>query len=216
MAKHQEKTGFNWPWDYLHFQVNGRGSIFANAEKGKFMSVTFFAEWLVFWFALLMTTIVSAIQADWALPGAVGRYFATIGIGFVVSFILAWFFFVFIIGPLTMSIVQYDFRSDFRDSNPRELMFSKKSWKFWIWGILVDTMIIVPLATGIPFALMTILGGAPAAVAWSTVWTWSVFWPAYWKAWVLAIGIIVVLLIFLKWQIGPNKKLVARMQAKGS
>ena len=211
----QEKKGFKWPWDYFHFQVKGRGSIFANAEKGKFMSVTYFAEWLILWFSLLMTVIATAIQQDWSLPGAVGSYFANVGIGLLVALVLAWFFFVFIIGPVAMFMVQYDFRADFRAKTSRELMFSKKSLKFWIWGVLVDTMIIIPIATGIPFALMTILHGVPGAIAWSIVWTWPVFWSAYWKAWLLAIVIIVLLLIFLKWQLGPNKKLVAKMQAQG-
>lgn len=211
----QEKKGFKWPWDYFHFQVKGRGSIFANAEKGKFMSVTYFAEWLIFWFSLLMTVIVSAIQQDWTAPGAAGSYFANVGLGLAVALVLAWFFFVFIIGPVAMFMVQYDFRADFRAKSSRELMFSKSSLKFWIWGVLVDIMIIIPIATGIPFALMTILHGVPAAMAWGIVWTWPVFWGAYWKAWLLAIAIIVLLLIFLKWQLGPNKKLVAKMQAQG-
>ncbi len=215
MTDQQEKKGLKWPWDYFHFQVKGRGSPFANAEKGKFMSVTYFAEWLILWFSLLMTIIATAIQQDWTEPGAVGSYFANVGLGLAVALVLAWIFFVFIIGPLTMSMVQYDFRADFRTKTSRELMFSKKSLKFWIWGILVDTMIIIPIATGIPFALMTILHGAPAAVAWSYVWTWTNFWGAYWKAWILAIIVIVLLLIFLKKFLGPNKKLIARMQAQG-
>ncbi len=215
MTEHQEKKGFKWPWHYFHFQVKGRGSIFANAEKGKFMSVTFFAEWLILWFSLLMTIIATAIQQDWAEDGAVGHYFQKVGLGLVVALVLAWFFFVFIIGPLAMSMVQYDFRTDFREKSSRELMFSKKSLKFWIWGIIVDTMIIIPIATGIPFAIMTIINKLPAAFSWTYVWTWENFWDAYWKAWLLAIVVIVLLLVFLKWQLGPNKKLVARMQAQG-
>ncbi len=195
--------------------MKGRGSPFANAEKGKFMSVTFFAEWLILWFSLLMVIIVFAIQQDWTEDGAVGNYFASVGLGLVVALILAWFFFVFIIGPLAMSMVQYDFRADFREKSTKELMFSKKSLKFWLWGIIVDTMIIIPIATGIPFAIMTILHNVPAAAAWTHVWTWVNFWDAYWKAWILAIVIIVILLAFLKWQSGPNKKLIARMQAQG-
>ncbi len=215
MTEHQEKKGFKWTWHYFHFQTKGRGSIFANAEKGKFMSVTFFAEWLILWFCLFMTFIASAIQQDWTETGAVGTYFKNVGLGLVVAIVLAYFFFVFIIGPLAMSMVQYDFRADFRAKSARELMFSKKSLKFWLWGILVDTMIIFPIATGIPFALMTIYHDIPAAVAWGIVWTGPVLWDAYWKAWLLAIAVIVLLLAFFKWQMGPNKKLVARMKAQG-
>ena len=211
----QEKKGFKWPWDYFHFQVKGRGSIFANAEKGKFMSVTYFAEWLILWFSILMTVIATAIQQDWTETGAVGHYFAKVGLGLVVALVLAWFFFVFIIGPLAMSMVQYDFRADFRAKSSRELMFSKKSLKFWIWGVLVDTMIIIPIATGIPFVLATVFSPLTASQAWAHVWTWTNFWAAYWPAWLLAIAVIVFLLIFLKWQLGPNKKLVAKMQAQG-
>jgi hypothetical protein len=56
----------------------------------------------------------------------------------------------------------------------------------------------------------------PAAQAWSIAWTWSEFWGAYWKAWILAIIIIVNLLAFLKWQLGPNKKFIERMKAQGA
>jgi hypothetical protein len=216
----QEKKGFKWPWDYFHFQTKGRGSIFANGAKGKFMATSYFAEWLIFWFALLMTAIVTAIVftvRDWwtLLPNPAGKYFAYLGWGFLVSFIIAWIFFVFIIGPLTMSIAQYDFRADFRASSPRELMFSKKSWKFWVWGLLVDTMIVIPLSGFVPFFNLLVLEGLPASVAWSHAWTWLNFWDAYWKAWILAIIIIVFLLIFLKWQLGPNKKFLERMKAQG-
>lgn len=220
MTEHQEKKGFKWPWDYLHFQTRGRGFIFANGAKGKFMANTYFAEWLVFWFALLMTAIVTAIvfavRGIWTAPNSVGLYFAYLGWGFLVSFIIAWFFFVFIIGPLTMSMVQYDFRADFRASSPRELMFSKKSWKFWIWGILVDTLIVIPLSGFVPFFNNLVLLKMPAAQAWAIAWTWSEFWGAYWKAWILAIIIIVNLLAFLKWQLGPNKKFITRMKAQGA
>ncbi len=215
----QEKKGFKWPWDYLHFQTKGRGSIFANGVKGKFMSTTYFAEWLVFWFALLMTAIVTAItftiRGVWAAPNAAGLYFAYLSWGFVVSFIIAWFVFVFIIGPLTMSMVQYDFRADFRASSPRELMVSKKSWKFWIWGILVDTMIVIPLSGFVPFFNNIVINKVPAGIAWTSAWIWTEFWGAYWKAWILAIIIIIFLLVFLKWQLGPNKKTLKKMKAQG-
>lgn len=211
----QEKKGFKWPWDYFHFQTKGRGSIFANAEKGKFMSVTYFAEWLILWFSLLMTAFVSIIAG--ALGGnlTAGWYFATLGVGFVVSIPVAWFFFVFIIGPLTMSMVQYDFRADFRAKSSKELMFSKKSGKFWIWGILVDIMIVAPITLVVPFFTGMIVGGHTAAESWIEATDVGNFFRNYAVAWVLAIIIIIFLLWFLKAQLGPNKKLVARMQAQG-
>ncbi|MBY9000044.1 MAG: hypothetical protein KGD64_03950 [Candidatus Heimdallarchaeota archaeon] len=211
----QEKKGFKWPWDYFHFQTKGRGSIFANGVKGKFMANTYFAEWLVFWFALLMTAFVSVIAG--ALGGTLtaGWYFATLGVGFVVSFIVAWFFFVFIIGPLTMSMVQYDFRADFRNSTSKELMFSKKSGKFWIWGILVDTMIVAPITLVVPFFTGMIVDGDTAAVSWADAVVVGTFFRNYAVAWVLAIIIIIFLLWFLKAQLGPNKKFLERMKAQG-
>ncbi|MHA1200270.1 MAG: hypothetical protein ACTSQF_13170 [Candidatus Heimdallarchaeaceae archaeon] len=221
----QEKKGFKWPWDYFHFQTKGRGSIFANGVKGKFMATTYFAEWLVFWFALLMTAIVTVISFSinnvWALPNSVGWYFAYLSWGFLVSFIIAWFCFVFIIGPLTMSLAQYDFRAEFRASTPRELMFSKKSGKFWIWGILVDTLIVAPLSLLVPFfndlVLFGPMTGYPmtSAIAWTDAFDHLNFLDAYWKAWVLAIIIIIFLLMFLKWQLGPNKKTLEKMKAQG-
>ncbi len=215
----QEKKGFKWPWDYFHFQTKGRGSIFANGAKGKFMANTYFAEWLVFWFAFLMTAIVTAItfaiRGIWADPNAAGLYFQYLGWGFLVSFIIAWFCFVFIIGPVTMSMVQYDFRADFRASTPRELMFSKKSLKFWIWGFLVDTMIVAPISLLVPFFNLLVLTPATAEQAWAASWNLVEFWGAYWKAWILAIIIIVFLLIFLKLFLGPNKKFLERMKAQG-
>jgi len=218
MTEQQEK-GFKWPWHYFHFQTKGRGTIFANGAKGKFMANTYFAEWLIFWFALLMTAIVTAItfaiKGVWAAPNAVGLYFQYLGWGFVVSFILAWFCYVFIIGPLAMSIVQYNFVADFRAKSPMELMFSKKSLKFWIWGFLVDTMIVIPLAGFVPFFNNLVLQGVAAKDAWAHAWAWVNFWDAYWKAWILALIIIIFLLVFLKWQVGPNKKFLERMKAQG-
>lgn len=215
----QEKKGFKWPWDYLHFQTKGRGFIFANGAKGKFMATIYFAEWLIFWFALLMTVIVTAISFTvngvWAAPNSTGLYFQYLGWGFVVSLVIAWIFFVFIIGPLTMSMVQYDFRADFRASTPRELMFSKKSLKFWIWGLLVDTMIVIPLSGFVPFFNAWVLTPATAAQAWAGAWTPAAFFGNYWKAWILAIIIIIFLLIFLKLFLGPNKKFLERMKAQG-
>ena len=213
----QDKKGFNWPWNFFHFQTKGRGNIFATGAKGKFMANTYFAEWLVFWFALIMTAVVTALSLPFEiLPNPIGIYFAYLGWGFLVSFIIAWFCFVFIIGPLTMSIVQYDFRADFRTSTPRELMFSKKSWKFWVWGLLVDTLIVAPLSLLVPFFNDLVLAGDSATVAWAAAWNITAFWGAYWKAWLLAIIIIVFLLVFLKWQLGPNKKFIERMKAQGS
>jgi hypothetical protein len=211
----QEKIGFKWPWDYFHFQTKGRGSPFANAEKGKFMSVTYFAEWLILWFSLLMTAIVTVIALAMGGTLTVGNYFATFGVGLAAALIIAWIFFVFIIGPLSMSMAQYDFRADFRAKSSKELMFSKKSGKFWIWGLLVDTMIVAPIAGGVPFFTAMILHGESAAVAWADAWFWSTFLRNYAVAWVLAIIIIIFLLWFLKRYLGPNKKLVARMQAQG-
>ncbi len=213
----QEKKGFKWPWDYFHFQTKGRGFIFANGIKGKFMATTYFAEWLIFWFSLLMTAIVTGLSIPWEMipAGKAGVYFKYLGLDFVISFIVAWIFFVFIIGPLTMSMVQYDFRADFRESTSRELMFSKKSWKFWIWGILVDTMIVIPLASLVPFFNGMIFDGESAAVSWAESWVWADFFGAYWKAWILAIIIIVFLLIFLKQFLGPNKKTLEKMKAQG-
>ena len=215
----QEKKGIKWPWDYLHFQTKGRGSIFANGAKGKFMANTYFAEWLIFWFALLMTAVVTAISFSingvWAAPTAVKLYFAYLGWGFATSFIIAWVFFVFIIGPLTMSMVQYDFRAEFRKSSSMELMFSKKSLKFWIWGILVDTMIVIPLSGFVPFFNNVVIHKVPAAVAWGLAWTPAEFFGNYWKAWILAIIIIILLLFFLKQFIGPNKKFLEKMKAQG-
>ena len=181
------------------------------------MANTYFAEWLVFWFSLLMTAIVTLITQAFDETLEVGTYFARLGVGFIVSFVLAWFFFVFIIGPLTMSMVQYDFRADFRKSTSKELMFSKKSGKFWIWGVLVDTMIVAPLAGGIPFITGMIFEGYTAAESWTEAWTfaWDGVIKAYVYAWILAIIIIIFLLWFLKAQLGPNKKFLERMKAQG-
>ncbi len=209
----QEKKGFKWPWDYFHFQTKGRGSIFANGVKGKFMANTYFAEWLVFWFALFMTAFVSLIAGILGNTLTAGWYFATLGIGFVVSFPVAWFFFVFIIGPLTMSMVQYDFRADFRKSTSKELMFSKQSGKFWIWGILVDTMIVAPISLVVPFVTGIVVAGHSAAASWADV--LDNFLRNYGLAWVLAIIIIIFLLWFLKVQVGPNKKFLEQMKAQG-
>ena len=162
-----------------------------------------------------MTAFVSVIAG--ALGGTLtaGWYFATLGVGFVVSFIVAWFFFVFIIGPLTMSMVQYDFRADFRNSTSKELMFSKKSGKFWIWGILVDTMIVAPITLVVPFFTGMIVDGDTAAVSWADAVVVGTFFRNYAVAWVLAIIIIIFLLWFLKAQLGPNKKFLERMKAQG-